>query len=83
MSGQRDGVRGIAPVPLLEPLSHVAGGATASVDTRDGASLTVLAQVGDTVDGGATFKLQESDDDMAWNDIAEPLKDLMRSLLDE
>ncbi len=63
MSGQRDGVRGIAPVSLLEPGIPVADADSAGLDTRDGTSSTILVHVGGTVDAGATFILEESSDD--------------------
>ena len=76
MGGIRDGARDIDPVPLLAPQSALAADTdSASVDTVDGASTTLLVQVGAVAGAGSTFILEESDDDVTFLPIVDPLLD--------
>jgi hypothetical protein len=76
MGGIRDGARDIDPVPLLAPQSALAADTdSASVDTVDGGSATLLVQVGAVAGAGSTFILEESDDNAAWNALVDPSLD--------
>ena len=78
MSGIRDGVSDLAPTALIEPLSHVAGVQSAALDTVEAAATTLVVQTGDTVDGGATFVVEEADAPGGpWAVPVEPENDLI------
>lgn len=66
----KDLARTIKPVQTLAPAARTASANGAGVDTKGYSAAAVIFEPGTLTDGVHTPKVQESDDNAAWNDVA-------------
>jgi len=66
----KDIYNSLSPKQAIAPAAHTADVTGLTVDRKDAEANVIALNVGTITDGTHTPKLQESDDDSAWSDVA-------------